>query len=274
MEKAISSFLDKRDIRGLRNVSFLLIGAQRMVSVIVPCYNEVRTIEKILKALFKAHFKKQVVIVDDGSTDGTVKTLKTLQQKDMPPFHKVLYHYTNKGKGAAIRTGIENADGEIIVIQDADLEYDPDEIRYLLQPILLGQANVVYGSRFSGGHHYNRMPLRTYLANKFLTFITKRLTGLNITDMETGYKAFTREVADALTIEEDGFGVEPELTIKMSRLPFVKFREVPISYKPRTKAQGKKIRMRDGFAAISCLLKYHKKCEPRFCRIEGVTCRG
>lgn len=246
-----------------------------MVSVIVPCYNEARTIEKILKALCKASFNKQIIIVDDGSTDGTREIILDLQRKDIPPFHKIVFHQKNQGKGAAIRTGIKNADGDIVVIQDADLEYDPSEIRYLLQPILLGQANVVFGSRFSTeDHHANNMPLKTYLANSLLTKLTRLFTKLDISDMETGYKAFTKEVINALTIEEDKFGVEPELAVKISRLPFVKFKEVPISYKPRTVAQGKKIRFRDGLAAIACLYKYHKAIAPKFCKIPGATCRA
>lgn len=226
------------------------------ISVIVPCYNEVQTIEKILDAVraspaFTAN-ELELIVVDDCSTDGTRKLLEGLDAVDT----RVFFHPRNRGKGAALRTGFEQAKGDIVLIQDADLEYDPGEYPQLLDPIIKGRADVVYGSRFTGSGPHRVVYFWHMVGNRFLTLLSNMFTNLNLTDMETCYKVFKREVARDLRIEEDRFGFEPEITAKLARRGCV-FYEVGISYYGRTYAEGKKIDWRDGFRAIYAIFKYN-----------------
>jgi len=194
--------------------------------------------------------KKEIIIVDDGSTDGTGERLKEIDRKQGNV--KVFYHTRNQGKGAALRTAFHSVTGDIVIIQDADLEYDPREYRRLLKPILDGRADVVYGSRFLGGPNH-RPFLWQRLGNKFLTLLSKVMTGLDLTDMETGYKVFKRQVLREMTLKSNRFGFEPEFTAKVAKKGF-RVDEVPISYQGRSYAEGKKIKWKDGLAAILAIL--------------------
>jgi glycosyltransferase involved in cell wall biosynthesis len=225
-----------------------------MVSIIIPCFNEAKTIETLLEAVLASPVpNKEVIVVDDASTDGTRELLRT---KIEPRVAQVIYCERNRGKGAALRAGFAAATGEIVLVQDADLEYDPRDYPQLLAPILEDRADVVYGSRFSGGQSHRVLYFWHYLGNRMLTLLSNMLTDLNLTDMETCYKVFRREVIQRITIEEDRFGFEPEITAKVSRLP-CRIYEVGISYSGRTYAEGKKIGWRDGLRAIWCILKYN-----------------
>ena len=218
------------------------------VSVVVPVYNEVRTIKDILSAVQAVPLEKEIIIVDDGSTDGTRAYLQEMsREKDV----KVLYHDRNQGKGAALRTGFGAATGEVILIQDADLEYDPREYPGLLAPIREGKADVVYGSRFLSGPH-RVLFFWHYAGNRFLTLLSNALSNLNLSDMETGYKVFRREILNDITIKSKRFGFEPEFTMKVAKKR-LRIYEVPISYHGRTYAEGKKIDWRDGVKAIFAL---------------------
>ncbi|GAB7082383.1 glycosyltransferase family 2 protein [Megalodesulfovibrio paquesii] len=228
------------------------------LSVVIPCYNECATIEKVLDAVAASPYPdKEIIVVDDCSTDGTRELLRHhLASKAQ----RVLFHDHNQGKGAALRTGFAAATGEIVIVQDADLEYDPNEYPLLLAPILEGRADVVYGSRFMGAGPHRVLYFWHRVGNGILTFCSNMFTNLNLTDMETCFKAFRRELLQAITIEEDRFGFEPEITAKISRringrLPRVY--EVGISYYGRTYDEGKKIGWRDGVRAIYCILKYN-----------------
>ncbi len=219
------------------------------VSVVVPVYNEVRTIEEIISCVHAVPLEKEIIIVDDGSTDGTRPRLQEIsREKDV----KVLYHDRNQGKGAALRTGFEAATGDVIIIQDADLEYDPREYPLLLEPILDGKADVVYGSRFLSGPH-RVLFFWHYVGNRFLTLLSNALSNLNLSDMETCYKAFRREILSDITIKSNRFGFEPEFTMKVAKRG-LRIYEVPISYHGRTYAEGKKIDWRDGVKAIFALV--------------------
>ena len=220
------------------------------VSVVIPVYNEVSTIREIVARVQAVDFDKEIIIVDDGSTDGTRELLQeiTLSQENI----RVIYHDRNQGKGAALRTGFEGATGDIVIVQDADLEYDPREYPILLEPILDGRADVVYGSRFLGGPH-RVLFFWHYLGNKFLTLLSNAVTNLNLTDMETCYKVFKREVLAGMNLKSNRFGFEPEFTVKIAKKGF-RIYEVPISYSGRTYAEGKKIGWKDGVKAIFAII--------------------
>ena len=224
------------------------------LSIIIPCYNEKDTIREIVQAVRAAPVaEKEIIIVDDCSTDGT---RDILQSEIVPLVEKVIFHEANKGKGAALRTGIRAATGDIVIVQDADLEYDPREYPLVIEPILQGKADVVYGSRFMGGRPHRVLFFWHYMGNKFLTLLSNMFTDLNLTDMETGYKAFRREIIQSVHIEEDRFGFEPEITAKVAKMG-VRLYEVGISYYGRSYAEGKKIGWKDGLRAIYCILKYN-----------------
>ncbi len=223
------------------------------LSVIMPCFNEVTTIAQIVSAVQSVPLDMEIVIVDDYSTDGTRAKLAELAKLDGV---RVLYHEQNMGKGAALRTGFAAAEGDIVVIQDADMEYDPMEYPKLIKPIEDGKADVVYGSRFIGGQSHRVLYFWHYLGNRFLTLLSNMLTNLNLTDMETCYKVFKRDVIQSIKIEEARFGFEPEITAKISRKA-CRIYEVGISYSGRTYEEGKKIGWKDGVRAIWCILKYN-----------------
>ena len=222
------------------------------LSVIMPVYNEAATIREIIRRVEQVELDKELLIVDDGSTDGTRAQLEGLNGRAGV---RVLYHEKNRGKGAAIRTAIAAADGDVIVIQDADLEYDPREYGKLLQPIADGYADVVYGSRFVGAEPHRVVYFWHYVGNKALTLLSNCFTNLNLTDMETGHKAFRREVLKSMRLRENRFGFEPEVTARVTAMG-CRVYEVGISYYGRTYEEGKKIGWRDGLRAIWCIVKY------------------
>jgi len=218
----------------------------------MPVYNEARTIVAVIERVLKApvDLAKEIIVVDDASTDGTRQLLQNMSSGEI----RLLLHDVNRGKGAAIRTGVAHATGDIVLVQDADLEYDPRDFPLLLEPILEGHADVVFGNRFHGGPH-RVLYFWHYAANRFLTLLTNLLTGLNVTDMEVGYKVFRRDVLRRLTLTSDRFGFEPEVTVKVAKLG-CRVYEVPIRYYGRTYQEGKKITWRDGAAALFHLLRY------------------
>lgn len=232
------------------------------LSIVIPVYNEYDAWRELLRRVESVELpvaRRQIILVDDGSTDGTDRQLtdflneQNARQNDRCEY-KVLFHQQNRGKGAALRTGFQAADGDIVIIQDADLEYDPCDYPRLLAPVLDGRADVVYGSRFLEKRS-RKGYLKNYLANKFLTSLTNLVTGLKITDMETCYKVFRRDVLERIKLEQDRFGFEPEITAKIAAMG-VGIHEVPISYEARSHHEGKKIGWRDGLKAIWCIFKY------------------
>jgi len=224
-----------------------------LVSVIIPCFNEKSTIEEIIYKVQKINFPlKEIIIIDDCSTDGTREILKKINN----PIIKIFFHTKNKGKGAALRTGFSKITGDICIIQDADLEYDPSEYPKLIKPILENKADVVFGSRFQGGLPHRVVYFWHRVGNGFLTLLSNIFTDLNLSDMETCYKVFTKDVIKSLKINENRFGFEPEITAKIAKEK-VRVYEVGISYYGRTYAEGKKITWKDGIRAIYCILKYN-----------------
>jgi glycosyltransferase involved in cell wall biosynthesis len=224
------------------------------ITVIIPCYNEKATIVPLVEAVRAAPYQnKQIIIVDDCSTDGTLEILK----RDVAPLvDEIVYQPTNRGKGAAIRTAIAQATGDVVIIQDADLEYDPNEYGHLVRPIAEGRADVVYGSRFMGSSPHRILFFWHRVANGLLTLFSNMLTNLDLTDMETGYKAFRRGIIQGIRLEEDRFGFEPEVTAKLAKTE-CRIYEVGISYHGRTYEEGKKIGWKDGVRALYCIVKYN-----------------
>ena len=224
------------------------------VSIVIPCYNERNTIEKIVETVRNAPLEnKEIVIVDDGSQDGTQSVLK---ERISQIVDQIIYHPVNRGKGAALRSGFAAASGDIILVQDADLEYDPADYPVLLEPLMSGKADAVFGSRFMGGRPHRVLFFWHMAGNRFLTLLSNIFTNLNLTDVETGYKAFKAPLIKTIQIEEDRFGVEPEITAKLARTG-CRIYEVGISYSGRTYAEGKKINWRDGLRAIYAILRYN-----------------
>lgn len=226
------------------------------LSVVIPCYNEAKTIADIVQAVSNSPYEnKEIIVVDDGSTDGTRDILnRGLRER----IDQILFHDVNQGKGAALRTGIQAATGDIVIIQDADLEYDPQEYPILVEPILKDKADVVFGSRFMGGRPHRVLYFWHRVGNDFLTLLSNMCSNLNLTDMETCYKVFRREIIQGIVIEENRFGFEPEITAKIAKTG-CRVYEVGISYYGRTYSEGKKIGWKDGFRAIWCILKYNLK---------------
>ena len=226
------------------------------ISIVIPCFNEANTIEYLVQAVLSVPLtNREIIIVDDYSTDGTREILRT---KIDGLVDKIIYHESNQGKGAALRTGFSNVTGDVVIIQDADLEYNPQEYPELLKPILDGKADVVYGSRFQGGQAHRVIYFWHYKGNQFLTLLSNMFTNLNLTDMETCYKVFRIDILKKIKIQENRFGFEPEITAKIAQLG-CRIYEVGISYSGRTYDEGKKISWKDGLRAIWCILKYNFK---------------
>jgi len=225
------------------------------LSVVMPVFNEAPTVEEVIKMVLAQRPVQQLIIVDDASSDGTREILQSICGSDSRVV--LTRHEENRGKGAALRTGFRQATSPIVLVQDADLEYDPTEYHRILTPFLLRKADVVFGSRFGGSGAHRVLYYWHSLANQFLTTLSNMCTNTNLSDMETGYKAFRQEIIQQIHIEEDRFGFEPEITAKVSRLHGVRIYEIPISYYGRTYAQGKKINWRDGASALRCIIKYN-----------------
>jgi glycosyltransferase involved in cell wall biosynthesis len=245
-----------------RKLGVYRIPEDLILSVVIPVYNEKKTIHEILRRVRAVPINKQVIIVDDCSSDGTREILQDLAQRDREL--TVVFHEVNRGKGAALRTGFQHAIGELVIVQDADLEYDPDQYPQLLQPIVEGRADVVFGTRFTGETH-RVLYFWHSVANKGLTLLSNMFTNLNLTDMEVCYKVFRREIIQGITLKSDRFGFEPEVTAKVARfklpdengqLRSCRIYEIPVSYHGRTYREGKKIGIKDGFQALYCIIRY------------------
>ena len=233
-----------------------LVNMINSVSILIPCFNEEKTIKKVIDKVLNVdlgNISREIIIINDGSTDQTKTLLESYEDiKNV----KLIHHDRNYGKGKALRSGIKNALNDIIIIQDADLEYDPDQYHNLLKPFIETEADIVYGSRFLGGGDYNRLLFFWHsVANKILTLICNFFSNLNMTDMETGFKVFKREVLQSIDLKENSFGIEPEITIKLAKKKFIFF-EVPIKYNGRGYEEGKKIGIKDAFRALYCIIKY------------------
>ena len=232
----------------------------KKLSIIIPVFNEAKTVDLILSKIENVillhNLVKEIIIVDDYSTDNTLEIIKNYISTHPDLSIELLQHQKNKGKGASLQTGIKNATGNYIVIQDADLEYDPNEYNILLQPIISGHADVVYGSRFMGGNPHRVLFFWHTIGNRFLTFLSNMFTNLNLTDMETCYKMFDAKILQSIALKENRFGFEPEVTAKVSRIKKIRIYEVGISYYGRTYDEGKKINWKDGIHAIYCIVKY------------------
>jgi len=228
----------------------------KTVSIVIPVYNEEATVLNILKDVQDADtlgLEKEIIIIDDYSTDGTRELLKKINDKNI----RILYHSENMGKGGALKTGFQEANGDVIIIQDADMEYDPKEYVKLLKLFVDGRADVVYGSRFKGGECERILYYWHYMGNKFLTILSNMFTNLNLSDMETCYKVFRKEIIKSINIEEARFGFEPEITAKIAKIKGIRIYEVGISYFGRTYEEGKKISWKDGMRAVYCIIKYN-----------------
>jgi glycosyltransferase involved in cell wall biosynthesis len=230
------------------------------VSVLIPVYNEERTLEQAVVRVCAVPIGKEIILVDDGSTDRSrqiLLRLKTENEGNKDPLNKIriFFHEQNQGKGAAIKTALSHATGDVIIVQDADLEYDPRDYPALLEPISAGNADVVYGTRFYGGGAHRVLFFWHYVGNQLLTFLSNMLTNLNLSDMEVGYKVFRTDVVKDIDLKSKRFGFEPEITVKLAK-KHCRFYEVPISYHGRTYAEGKKITWKDGLAALYCLLRF------------------
>jgi len=246
-----------------RRLGLFRIPKDFVLSVVIPVYNERNTIHEILRRVRRVPIPKQIIIVDDCSHDGTREILRELSQND--PDLVVIFHERNQGKGAALRTGFRHATGQLVIVQDADLEYDPDQYPELIQPILDGKADVVFGSRFIGETH-RVLYFWHSVANRILTILSNMFTNLNLTDMEVCYKVFRREIIQGITLRSDRFGFEPEVTAKVARYRVpgengeparaCRIYEIPVSYHGRTYREGKKIGIKDGFQALWCILRY------------------
>ncbi len=222
------------------------------LSVVIPAYNEISTIEEIIRRVQNVEIEKEIILVDDCSRDGTREYLQGLSEENI----KVFFHEQNQGKGAALQTGFDYVTGDVVVIQDADLEYDPEEYHRLLNPILEDKADVVYGSRFLSGSERRVLLFWHSVGNQLLTFLSNMITDLNLSDMETCYKMFRTELLQQIRLEQKRFGFEPEFTVKVAKLHNIKIYEVGISYHGRDYSEGKKIGWKDAIAALWCLLKY------------------
>jgi glycosyltransferase involved in cell wall biosynthesis len=235
--------------------------SMKKLSIIIPTYNEADTINQILKKIFDVelvnYIKKEIIIINDCSTDQTVQIVNDFISKYKNIDIRLIEQDRNQGKGAALHRGIKEAGGDAIIIQDADLEYDPENYNILLKPLVNGAADVVYGSRFMGGKPHRILFFWHSLGNKLLTYLSNMLTNLNLTDMETGYKIFRADILKKIALKEKKFGFEPEITAKISRIPNIRIYEVGISYYGRTYADGKKINWKDGLMAIYFILKYN-----------------
>ena len=228
------------------------LSGEFLLSIIMPVFNEEATIGESINSVLAVPYAKEFIIVDDGSTDSTRKFLQNIEHPEI----KVFIHDSNRGKGAAVQTGLQRASGDIVLIQDADLEYDPSEYPNLLQPIISGKADVVLGSRFAGHGAHRVLYFWHYIGNRLLTQLSNLFTNLNLTDMEAGYKVFTRKALEGITITQRGFGFEPEIVAKIAKKR-MRIYEVPISYYGRTYEEGKKIKWWDGLWALWCIVKYN-----------------